>query len=512
MIITRNGIWVSARCHRATTSNAAFSEFPFSRVTLGTSDNGGVHWNSGIMNLAFSLMVTGGKHPKGKTTNLVQALESDFTESIKAGARIFYDASANCLTPSSGFREARLCTLQLSGNYTTTVAGAWDAVGVTDVLVNTQSLTNGVALTGQTASAGELKYYSLSGVQGGEAVNCSISGSSGDADLFVSTTNYAVANTSSTANACTSTGSGSIHQCTTPTVGSSTFAYVTVKATNAFTDLSITCIRVQPPVANLRNGSPVSGLSLSSGRVAYYSLGTIKSGESVVVETTGNNGDADLYVRWGSKPVVTDSSTWNCYGYSGTPNESCTLTAPSDTTLYIAVNAYASFTGLSVFARHNPGVLTLSNGTALTSRSSSLTDLIQDYQLTSILVGDKVQCNLTGSTGDADLYVRWGAMAQTSNSSTVNACWSTRAAISTEGCTTAPAPAATTAYATVYTQQPYTGLSVSCSILRASSTTPPPSNTTNTCLAKSAKCTKASQCCSKQCSSGKCAAKKKFST
>ncbi|HVG59718.1 MAG TPA: M4 family metallopeptidase, partial [Hyalangium sp.] len=34
----------------------------------GTSDNGGVHWNSGIANLAFYLMVSGGTHPRGKTT------------------------------------------------------------------------------------------------------------------------------------------------------------------------------------------------------------------------------------------------------------------------------------------------------------------------------------------------------------------------------------------------------------------------------------------------------------
>ena len=43
----------------------------------GTSDNGGVHWNSGIANLAFYLMVSGGTHPQGKTSNSVPALNAN---------------------------------------------------------------------------------------------------------------------------------------------------------------------------------------------------------------------------------------------------------------------------------------------------------------------------------------------------------------------------------------------------------------------------------------------------
>ena len=90
----------------------------------GTSDNGGVHWNSGIANLAFVLLVEGGTHPRGKTSVVVPGIGFD------AAAQIFYDANVNCLTSRDGFEDARNCTAQVAGSNADAVHLAWDAVGV----------------------------------------------------------------------------------------------------------------------------------------------------------------------------------------------------------------------------------------------------------------------------------------------------------------------------------------------------------------------------------------------
>ena len=95
----------------------------------GSQDNGGVHWNSGIANLAFVLVVQGGTHPRGATSNTVPAI--GFTKA----AAIFYDANANCMTPSSNFQAARNCTAAAATSlYGATeeaaIQAAWDAVGV----------------------------------------------------------------------------------------------------------------------------------------------------------------------------------------------------------------------------------------------------------------------------------------------------------------------------------------------------------------------------------------------
>ena len=90
----------------------------------GSQDNGGVHWNSGIANLAFVLLVEGGTHPRGKTSVNVSGI------GFSAAADIFYQANNNCLTASSNFAAARDCTVQFAGSFANNVNDAWDAVGV----------------------------------------------------------------------------------------------------------------------------------------------------------------------------------------------------------------------------------------------------------------------------------------------------------------------------------------------------------------------------------------------
>jgi Zn-dependent metalloprotease len=96
---------------------------------MGAQDNGGVHLNSGIANLAFYLLTQGGKHPRGKTANVVPALGVD-----KAAA-IFYRALTTYLSSNSSFQDARNATAQAATElYGATAAtathAAWTAVGV----------------------------------------------------------------------------------------------------------------------------------------------------------------------------------------------------------------------------------------------------------------------------------------------------------------------------------------------------------------------------------------------
>lgn len=95
----------------------------------GSQDNGGVHTNSGIANLAYVLLVEGGTHPRGKTSINVTGIGFD------KAADIFYYANTSCLTASSNFEAARNCTAAgAAALYGTAevdaVHEAWDAVGV----------------------------------------------------------------------------------------------------------------------------------------------------------------------------------------------------------------------------------------------------------------------------------------------------------------------------------------------------------------------------------------------
>jgi vibriolysin len=95
----------------------------------GSDDNGGVHLNSGIANLAFYLTVAGGKHPRGKTSTVVPALGVD-----KAAA-IYYRALTEYLANNATFQDARNATAQAAtelygADAAAAVHAAWTAVGV----------------------------------------------------------------------------------------------------------------------------------------------------------------------------------------------------------------------------------------------------------------------------------------------------------------------------------------------------------------------------------------------
>ena len=92
----------------------------------GSSDNGGVHWNSGIANLAFVLAVQGGSHPTygGSYTGV----------GMDAASQIFYTAFTQYLSSSATFADARAACVQVAtDNYDAITADridqAWQAVG-----------------------------------------------------------------------------------------------------------------------------------------------------------------------------------------------------------------------------------------------------------------------------------------------------------------------------------------------------------------------------------------------
>lgn len=67
-----------------------------------SGDNGGVHINSGIMNLAFYLLSEGGRHPRGRTTTTVEGI------SMKKALDVYYHANTNLFTQTTNFSAARM--------------------------------------------------------------------------------------------------------------------------------------------------------------------------------------------------------------------------------------------------------------------------------------------------------------------------------------------------------------------------------------------------------------------
>ena len=204
----------------------------------GTSDNGGVHWNSGIANLAFKLLVTGGTHPRGKTSNVVPALDANVYSSIHKGAAIFYRANTVYLTPGSTFSEARGATAQAAADLygagsaaVTAVNEAWTAVGVGappawSVITTTTNLSG---------SRGSSTNYSYVTPADATAMRFSLAGGTGDADLYVK---YGSAPTTQSYD-CRSAGATSDESCTINGAKQGTY-YVLIKGYTAYSGVTYT--------------------------------------------------------------------------------------------------------------------------------------------------------------------------------------------------------------------------------------------------------------------------------
>ena len=116
---------------------------------LGAADNGGVHWNSGIGNLAFYLLSQGGRHPRNRSVNLVAGI------GIHKAGQIFYRASLN-LVSSSGFDDMRAASVQAAedlygagSNEAKRTQRAWCTVGVGGTTCPIELRGSGATFAGQ---------------------------------------------------------------------------------------------------------------------------------------------------------------------------------------------------------------------------------------------------------------------------------------------------------------------------------------------------------------------------
>ena len=96
----------------------------------GIQDNGGVHWNSGIANLAYVLAVDGGVHPQGKSSVNVTAMGINDAEDL------FYNTLLT-LGPNAQFADAHAASVAYAkekwgpfSKQAKTANECWEAVGV----------------------------------------------------------------------------------------------------------------------------------------------------------------------------------------------------------------------------------------------------------------------------------------------------------------------------------------------------------------------------------------------
>ncbi len=332
-----------------TADGSSYDYYP-ERYT-GTADNGGVHWNSGIANLAYSLLVDGGTHPRNKTSVNVPGI------GMAKAEKIFYRALTTYFNQSTNFAQARTGTAQAAQDLygsaeKTAVETAWCAVGVGtcpggEPPTGDNVLQNGVTETGLSASTGQDITFTMDVPSGATDISFNMSGGSGDADLYVK---FGSAPTDSSYD-CRPYRNGNSESCSGSQTGGT--YYVRIKAYRSFSNVSLTGSFTEPSSGGGNDPIDVSAsnISVSAGQWARYTYVMPAGYSDMTVSISGGSGDADLYVRHGAQSTT---SQYDCRPYRNGNNETCTFNNPQSGTWYLDIRGYTNASGVTLRLQANP--------------------------------------------------------------------------------------------------------------------------------------------------------------
>jgi vibriolysin len=311
-----------------------------------------VHYSSGVGNLAFCLLASGGMHPRGKTSVVVPSI------GLEPAIRILYEAQASYMTSTTTYAGARTAMEQAAavlGYDQATQDGvgcAWAAVNVGSAPVSCGgsssppptdgTLQNGVPVTGLSGAKGEQSFWSLAAPAGQSSLSFTMSGGTGDADLYVQSGNKPTL----TSYSCRPYVNGNSEVCafTNPAAGT---WWTMLNGYAAYSGTTLTAKYSNGPTGGdpaLTNGVQVTGLLGPTGSKQFWRINT-PAGRKLTVKISGGTGDADLYLRFNSRPTTT---SYTCRPYVSGNNETCTVSNTSAGDYYIMLRGYAAYSGVSL--------------------------------------------------------------------------------------------------------------------------------------------------------------------
>ncbi|MGS2720524.1 S8 family serine peptidase [Paraglaciecola aestuariivivens] len=168
-----------------------------------------------------------------------------------------------------------------------------------------------------------------------------------------------------------------------------------------------------PPTGNstLENGVAKTNLSGASNAVLEFTMDVPAGATDLAFAMSGGTGDADLYVKFGSKPTT---SSYDCRPYLNGNNENCSFASPQAGTYHVKVIGYSAFNGVSLTGSYTEATPP-SPGFSTTVSNISASRSQWKYYTIEIPAGkSNFSVDTYGGSGDADLYIRFGSQPTTS--------------------------------------------------------------------------------------------------
>jgi len=295
-----------------------------------------VHYSSGVYNKSFCLLA--------KTSGW----------NVEKAFKVYALANKSYWTANSTFNSGA-CGVESAatdlGYNKNDVIAAFSGVGVTcpggggGGGGGTTELQNNVGVTGVAASTGADNDYFITVPAGASNLVMSISGGSGDADLY---TRFGSAPTTSSYD-CRPYKTGNSESCSVASPSAGKY-YIKVHGYSAYSGLTVKASYTAGSGGGGGGSDSVNLPTVTSGNWSTTYTQAVAAGHTATISISGGSGDADLYVKAGSAPTT---SSYSCRPYKTGNNESCTFTPSSATTYYIKVRAYQTFSGVTLTSSTN---------------------------------------------------------------------------------------------------------------------------------------------------------------
>ncbi len=204
-------------------------------------------------------------------------------------------------------------------------------------------LSNGVAKTGISGAQSSEVVYTMEVPAGASDLSFSISGGSGDADMYV---RYGSSPTTSSYD-CRPYRNGNSETCSFSSAPAGTY-YVMLRGYSSYAGVSL--VGSYEGGDDDTGGTGISEQNLSGSTYSWqhFTMEVGSGASSLDVAISGGSGDADLYVRYGAQPTT---SSYSCRPYRNGNTESCSFSSPSAGTWYISLRGYSSYSGVNLEAQ-----------------------------------------------------------------------------------------------------------------------------------------------------------------
>ena len=153
----------------------------------------------------------------------------------------------------------------------------------------------------------------------------------------------------------------------------------------------------------LENNIPLTNLSGAKNSIKNYKFIVPNEATSVTIASSSGTGDADLYIKKGAEPT---STNYDCRPYKNGNNETCNFTENVAGEYFVQLNAYSSYSGLSLKASYELGN-TGGNSGSETNLSASTGNWLY-YQVAVPAGTSSLNISIKDGSGDADLYLQQG--------------------------------------------------------------------------------------------------------